>query len=116
MIDVSEIIEDPDFASDYTVTRDAGEYVKGVWVPDTTDFNITSAVVPYSPQQAEYTENGDFITGEMAFYSKQVLYTTREDGISDVLTYEGVKYKISHVKLWGKFGYYKAIAMRISTI
>lgn len=116
MIYISDLIIDDDFASTYTVVRDAGEWVNGRWTPSTTNITNYGAVLPYTPQQAEYTENGDFITGEMAFYSKNILYTTRESGTSDTLIYNSISYKISDVKDYSKYGYYKAIAMRVSTL
>lgn len=113
MIDVSEIIQDPDFAQTYSVQRDSGKLVNGRWVPNTTNFDITGVVTVANSQDVQQLPEGDRVVGIMAFHSTQLLQITNPEGISDIITWRGEQYKLLQVYPYGDYGYYKALGARI---
>jgi hypothetical protein len=58
---------------------------------------------------------GDVIRGERAFYSQQPIYQTSEEigRSSDILVWDGIKWRVLSVVLNQDYGYYKAVAMRL---
>ena len=120
-INVSELINDPDFAQKFTIERsEQGVFVDGLYVSNKKTFDITGIVQPYSPKTVEYTQNGDVVSGEIKIWSKQIIYTTRgekdNNGTSDIIIYKGEKYKVNLVKDWEEHGYWSAVAKRIKLI
>lgn len=122
MINISEIINDPDYARKFIVARaGGGEFIKGRFVPVTNaEIEMIGPVLPYSPQQSEVTPDGDVIGGDMSFLSSQKIYTTQESTeteenfLSDIITYKGIKYKVLFVRDYSEYGYYRAIAKRLN--
>ena len=118
MIDVSEIIGDPDFAQDYTVTRSSGQFGAGGWIENTPQSIPMSGVITVARQkELSQMPEGDRVTGAMLFYSTQQLFITHNDssaGTSDVITWQGYDYKIVHVWPYVDYGYWKAYGVRKS--
>lgn len=122
MIDVSELITDPDFCINYTIERSSG----GVWTnglySETTETIETQGIIqPYDTRNTEYSANGDQITGDIKIWNKKIIYTTREttedetttDATSDVVIWQGERYKVHDVKYWNYHGYYSAIGTKV---
>lgn len=118
MIDVSEILNDPDICQEFTILRSTdGKFVMGGWEDKTQQIPGYGAITVASSKQLEMLPEGDRPSGAMAFYSTQELFTTHVDpkpGTSDILLWRGEKYRIMQVKPWIDFGYWLAIATRIS--
>lgn len=122
MIDVSELMHDPDFAFNYTVLRTTGKWVKGRFVPDPpTKRTYYGPVQPASPKEIEQLSTGDQPVGVMKFFCKlpNQLYLTRDlskvesedDGaVSDVIQFRGCTYTIIRVMPWGHYGWLRAFA------
>ena len=124
MIDVSEVITDPDLAQSYTVLRSTGSFVKGLWTEDTpTSITMTGVITVANDRELDQIPEGDRIKGAMVFHSTQVLYTTRvgtnesrkatRSGISDKIVWRGEQYKVLNVSPYIDYGFYKAIGERI---
>lgn len=119
MIDISEIIDDADFARNYQVKRQKGEFDCGEFViTDTSIIDEFGPVVPYNDENIEYTPNGDIISGDKIFYSKNPFYTTKNKNdtesayLSDILIYKNETFVIVAVKDLSEWGCYKAVASR----
>jgi len=118
MIDVSEIVEDPDFAQEFTVYRSNGSFVKGRWTEGTpTQITILGVVTVMSARELNQLPEGDRIKAAMNFHSTLPIYVTRigsSPGISDKIFWRGDYYKIFNVVPNVDYGYYKASGERIT--
>lgn len=119
MLDLSQIVMDPDFAQSFTVYREGGSFVSGRWTATETPIQMTGTVTVAKPNELSQVSEADRVTGVMAFYSTQPIYTTRSDsskaveGTSDQIVWNGERYRVSMVAPWKDFGYYKALAVRM---
>jgi hypothetical protein len=129
MIDVSEIIHDPDFEQPITIRRTSGGHFEGSeYKSTTTDIVFRGVMVnPANSKEIQQTEQGDRATGYVNIYldAKSEVYVTREraDGknISDIVVensgtaYE-VKYRITSVYDRRMYGFVKAEAVRMGAL
>ena len=119
MIDVSELMDDPDFASTITVTRmAAGAYAPGgVWVagePVTT--TETHIVQPDSnPDHTEFLPEGDRSAERAVVYSLTAVALRQADGMNqqaDTFVWMGKNYRVAFSKPWDAHGYHFAIGVQ----
>lgn len=118
-INVSEIINDPDFAKKFQIERhEQGTFMDGLYTSLKRVIDVYGIVQPYNPKTVEYGANGDVITGDIKIWLLQEIFTTRDNdedsGISDIIIYKDERYKITNVKDWEYHGYWSAVAKRIS--
>ena len=125
VINVSEVITDPDLAQAYTIVRSVGSFVKGVWTEGTpTSISVVGTISVASNKELRQLPEGDRIQGAMVFHSTEQIYTTRvgagtgrratTSGISDKILWRGDYYKVLNVSPYVDYGYYKAIGERIA--
>jgi hypothetical protein len=118
-INVSELIQDPDFAQRFQIERhEQGTFLDGLYSSLTRVIDVYGIIQPYQPKTVEYAPNGDQITGDIKIWLLEEIFTTRIDendsGISDIIVYKNDRYKVTYVKDWQEHGYYSAVAKRIS--
>lgn len=115
MIDVSDIITDPDFAQPFTVRRESGgHFGEGGWIAGRiTEIPMSGPVVPSSPEELEQVPEGDRVTEARTFYATRPILRTRESGLSDIIRWNGSDYRV--VRVWDRsaHGFYKAVAVRM---
>lgn len=120
MLDVSQIVVDPDFVQSFTVYREAGSWSGGRWASTETAIAMTGTVTVAKPQELVQVPEADRTTGVMVFYSTQPIFITRSDstkaveGTSDQIAWNGDRYRVSMVAPWKDYGYYKALAVRMA--
>lgn len=118
MIDVSELIDDSDFAQNFVIYRSQGSFIDGVWTEETpTQIPLTGIIQPASPKELKMLPEGDRITGAIVIYSKIPIFLTRtgeEQGTSDKVYWKGDYYKLLNVSDWSDSGFYTGIAERIT--
>lgn len=120
MIDVCELIDDPDFCQDFTVIRSTGSWVNGDFVVTTpSTLTMTGVIEPMNTRDMQQLPEGDRITGALNVYTTEPLYTTRlnqstgnSGGLSDEVVWGGENYKIIQVQNFSDYGYFKAAAVR----
>lgn len=114
MINISELIPDTNLASaTFTVTRTAGSFVNSRWTTGSpTTLTLVGSIQPLSNTEVMQLAEGDRISGSIAIWSSVELYTTRPDGISDEVNWDGKAWKIIKTNNYGAFGYYKSVAIR----
>lgn len=119
MIDVSELIADPDFAMPYEVHRRTGKWVKGRFeVSEPEILNFYGAVQPAEVREIRQLHIGDSEYGVMKFFTRKPndLYITRELSesediqISDEIKFDGRIYKVLKVMPWHHGGWCRAFA------
>jgi hypothetical protein len=111
-MDISWLIEDPDFAQTFTVYRRTGKWVEGAFELDQEQaVSMTGVVQPASAQDMEQLPEGDRLKGMMKFYSRREIYRSRLDGsgndagVSDEVEWRGKRYKIISVLPWMDQGF-----------
>lgn len=88
----------------YTVTRDAGGYVNGVWTPNTSTVNVLAAVQPLTGPELVRLPEGDRERAVFKVYSADEIRTRDEIAVS------GVTYQLQNVEPWS--GHWKAVAVK----
>ncbi|MCL2084423.1 MAG: hypothetical protein FWH06_04090 [Oscillospiraceae bacterium] len=124
MIDVSDLMDDPDFSCDYTVIRTTGKWVKGRFVlsPVPQRLKYYGPVQPATVKEIEQLSTGDQPIAVMKFMCKMPrrLFLTRDlsqaetgdDGaISDMILFRGNSYSIIQVMPWNHFKWMRAFAV-----
>jgi len=125
MIDVSELMNDPDFASHYTVMRTTGKWNKGRFELNAPrELRFYGPVQPATVKEVEQLPTGNQVKGIMKFMCKRPkrLFVTREmpvDGsqteelgaASDEIHYQGDVYEVIQVMPWSANGYMRAFAV-----
>jgi hypothetical protein len=121
MIDVSDLIEDPDFAFPYTVARRTGTWSDGRFVVSDPPVRLSyyGAVQSASTRDLEQLGIGDSEKGVMKFFCRQPkdIYLTRsfDDSdetaqVSDEIEYNGRVYKVLQIGQWQQNGWTRAFA------
>lgn len=117
MIDVSELITDPDVAQPFIVFRQSGSWVAGRWVEGIpTQISMYGPVWVASERDLKQVPEGDRVEGAMMFCSTAPLYITRDGtgaGTSDQIQWDGEMYRVVKIFPWQKHGFYQAYAHRI---
>jgi hypothetical protein len=123
MIDISEIISDPDFAQEFLVHREIGANIAGRYVVDEIDLTLYGVIIPATTKDLEQIPEGDRVTGMMVFYVPidTPLYITKNDTLagqatnttmtSDQCVWRGDKYRIFQTNSYDDYGYIKAICV-----
>lgn len=116
MIDVSELMDDPDFSTDYQIVRaGVGGYVnEGEWSPGVpSTINRFSPVQPTKPEDMiEYLPEGERDSGAITVWSREELILREAD--SDIILYNGNSYRVAHQRPWLRNGYWQVIAVQFN--
>lgn len=118
MLNVSDIILDPDFVQTFTVHRKAGVWEGGRFKQTETSIKFQGTVTAAKAKDIEQVPEGDRPSGIMCFHTTAEIYVTRQGttegvGTSDEIGWRGQRYRIFNVYPWVDFGYYKAIGIRM---
>lgn len=120
MLDISELIVDPDFAQSYKVYRKSGDWVDGVFVEGEISVQFYGPITPANVQDVNMLPEGDRIAGLMVFRTTRdnpfliTRNTAGNMGTSDQPEWKNERYKIMQVLPWDDFGYMKAIGTRMA--
>lgn len=114
LVDVSEVIEDPDFNQSFTVYRKTGQWVKGRFVITETSFGSNGVIISQSNEELDITAQGSLISSKLSIWTHDLLYVTSEDGtpqegdyLSDEVEFYGQRYLIQSARNLKDYGYYK---------
>ncbi|MDE1158434.1 MAG: hypothetical protein PW791_09175 [Neorhizobium sp.] len=106
LLDVSEVLDDPDFADNITVTRRT-ETVGSNGRPVVTEqlFPIVSAVVTQgNGDTLKQMPEGSTLEGVIVVHSRLGLVSETETTQPDVVTYLGRDYTVTQVNDWSRYG------------
>lgn len=118
MINVAEMIVDPDFAQSYNVVRTVGSWVKGRFVQTEQVLSFVGPIIAANQKEINMLPEGDRVAGLMVFYTTadnpfKISRTDNEEGLSDQPIWRGDRYKLLSVFSYDDYGYQKAIGHRI---
>ena len=109
MINLSELITDPDFCTEFTIIRDSGRYIDGVWTKQETEIITAGIAEPVSGVDLKLMPAGDGTDDFITFYTKTELKIAPDNALSDVILYNNKKYKLCRLNDYSPFGYYSAV-------
>ena len=114
MIDVSEIVSDPDFAQPFTINRQTGVFVLGGYTTTSTPIPAGGVITVASERDLDQVPEGDRVRGAMLFYSHSQMNVTPESGTSDTITLRGDSYRVVKVWPYADYGFWKALGVRMT--
>lgn len=119
LVDISFLIEDPDFAQPFIAYRKSGTWKKGKFVQNEEKIKHFGIIQPVSTEDIEQLPEGDRIKGVMCFYSRKEIHLTRTGsdettpGTSDEIEWRKMRYKVIQVMPYIDYGYVKAFGVRM---
>ena len=114
MINVSEVVNDPDFAQWFTVFRKSGEFGSGGFIQgEELPIPMKGPVIPSTAEELNMIAEADRVTSAMNFYTTTAMYRTRQGATSDEILWQSERYRIINVWDRSANGFYKAMATRM---
>ena len=116
VIDLSEVINDPDMAETFTILRTTGQFAAGGFVRNApATLNTYGVVSVATAKDIDALPEGDHINEVRAFWTVDPLYVTNDANseVSDILVWQGTQYRILTEPDYNNRGYYKALATRM---
>lgn len=118
VIQLGDIVLDPDFAQQFTVYRSTGDWVKGKWTESTPEqITMTGVISVMNEKELQAMPEGDKVKGAMVFHTTQELFVTRngtEKGTSDKIYWRGDYYRLFNIAPYADYGYFRAAGERIT--
>jgi hypothetical protein len=117
MINMAELITDPDFAQSYVIVRSSGAFALGGFISTPFSIPAVGPIVLATERDLDQVTEGDRVTGAMKFYSLGPIYQTRagdNPGLSDTIHWRGDNYRIAKVFPYVDYGWYEAIGVRMT--
>lgn len=107
MINVSEVIRDPDFCTSFRIVRQIGYFTGGNFIVESTEQKDVLGVVDPAPGKTlEVSAESDRATNMKNFYCLEELKISPDGSISDFVIYGDKTYKIFKVENFSDFGYF----------
>lgn len=132
MINVTEIVNDPDFAQPFIIFRSKGQFVAGGFTDTKTTISFYGSIQVANPNELEMVPEGDRVKGVISIHTEKALYLSRNRGDafeqsfgksgfgspnsneSDIVQWRNQQYKCMYQYPWVDFGYFKTLAVRMS--
>jgi hypothetical protein len=111
-LNVGELIDDPDFNQDFTITRRSGSWDNARFEVVETTINTYGIIDPHSTSELELDANGSLIQGRLTVYTHTPMYVTilnpsgQSGYISDEITWQGNQYTVISDENYSDYGYY----------
>ena len=73
LVNVSEVISDPDFNQGFTVYRKAGTWTNGRFVITETHFDANGIIISQSNEELDITAQGALISSQISIWTYSLL-------------------------------------------
>ncbi|HBS58609.1 MAG TPA: hypothetical protein DEA44_05020 [Firmicutes bacterium] len=113
MINVAEIITDPDFCQPYILYRKTTVFVGGRPKSSEKAIPRNGVIVAANTKDLLQVPEGDRAKGIIAVYDTEPLLVTNEAGISDEIEWREERYRLFQIWPYKDYGYYKALGERM---
>ena len=101
LLNVGELIDDPDFNQDFTITRRSGSWENARFNVEETTINTYGIIDPHSTSELDTNNpDGSLIQGRLTVYTHTQMYvtvlnpTSQSGYISDEITWQGNQYTV----------------------
>lgn len=115
MLDLSRVVNSPLFAQSFNIIRSSGgSFTAGIWNQTPSTIVSYGVISVATARELLQLPEADRIVGTMVFHSEQPIFETSQTrgGTSDILMWRGEKYRVSLVRPYHDYGYWKAFAVR----
>ena len=118
MPDVTEILNDPEVGGgvSFTVTRNASVRSRGGYTKTPTVYEATGNIQPQEMSNQPSTAE-DLLNEGIVIYSTFAFQAGSNSGTgiveADIVSYDGLFWRVTRVDNWSKWGYTRAYATRI---
>lgn len=119
--ELQDVTNDPDLAESFTISRSSGSFSVGGWTDSKSIIAAWGVVSVSSNRELDMIPEADRVHGARTFHCQFPMYTTAEQridgttGTSDILIWEGTKYRVLLVGDYrNRGGYYFAIGQRMT--
>lgn len=115
MINISEMMYDPDFTQVFTVLRNSGSWQNGRWIEQETEIKMQGVITVAGDMDLQMLPEADRLSGVIAVRvaPPYMLYTTQDThkhkGTSDIIIWRCVKYNVTKILPEDDWGYRKAL-------
>lgn len=117
LIQVSEVVNDPDMAQPFTILRSTGAWLNGVWQSTAAELSGYGVIADPTDRELQMIPEGDLVEGAKVFWSALPIYGTHATegtgGSSDILIWRGLNFRVVNVQQFQDYGFYRAIATRM---
>lgn len=113
MIDVSELVSDPDFAQDFSMIRESVTLVEGeAQVTPAAAVPMFGVIQPASAEDfTEFNVEGQREGAWIAIWcAAEIRMGNGKNQLGDIIVWRGSNYRVAKAKHWETQGYYKALA------
>ena len=114
MINIAEIIDDPDFVQAYDLYRHGGYWLAGKRVEGEQLIKRNGVIVAANSKDLLQVPEGDRVKGIVAVYDTEPLLVTNKAGTSDQIVWRDERYRLFQVWPYADYGYYKALGERMA--
>lgn len=117
MIDLSEVLFDPDFTQQFTVYRQHGSWSGGRWSVVNEETIIMDGIVLHvDASELVQVPEGDRIRGIMEFISTREIFVTWAEGAitSDQIFWSGDRFRVFRVHNFEDYGFYEGLGIRMT--
>ena len=110
LLNVGELIEDPDFCQDFKVIRRKGSWVLGRFSTTEQVINTYGIIDPQETNQMQFNPDGVLIKGIIKVYTHMELYTTHKKSEennynSDIIIWDNHRYLVLDEGNYKDYGY-----------
>lgn len=116
MIDVSEIVVDPDFVQPFTYIRRKIAWVKGRKVITETNYQAEGTIIPEDSKDMVNQPEGVLVAGSIRVWTHATLFVTSKesssDYLSDLVLYKGERYLVNNDRNLTEYGYNRYVCTR----
>lgn len=114
MVNVQDLIQDPDFAQPFTIYRKTGAWQDGAYTQSEQQLTAYGIIIAANAKDLLQVPEGDRVKGIMVFYSTEPLLVTNSAGTSDQVVWRGERYRLFPTWPYVDYGYYKALGERMA--
>lgn len=114
MLDISFLLDDPDFVTTFQVIKTSGEWQDGEYVVlPTVPETVSGVVRATGKDDLEMLPEADRISGSITFWTRKPIDLDLTASPPPRLRYAGNTYKIMHLENWQDSGYTKMIGIML---
>jgi len=113
LLNIAELITDPDFCQDFTIIRRTGVWQNARFITTDEEIPCYGIIDPKATEEMQFNPDGVLIRGLIKVYTHMNLYTTHKssseaslDGyISDMVVWQGKNYIVLDEDNYSDYGY-----------